>query len=55
VSALRWHAEDHCPDCGGELVWVDEITAAQPWGTGWTVRVCEECGKATGESTVAGV
>ena len=32
-----------CDDCGGELSWKIEFTAARPNGTGYEIVVCEEC------------
>lgn len=41
-----------CPveDCGGELVWATEITAACPFGTGAMIEICDTCGEPTGRS-----
>jgi hypothetical protein len=54
------HSDDNCSECGGELVWADEIEsgnngALSDQGTGRMIRVCEECGKASGEARWVGV
>ena len=45
---------DLCPECLGELVWVTEYSSAQPSGTDYEVRECEDCHKATGERQLVG-
>ena len=32
-----------CPVCGGELAWVVEITPSHPWGTGYDIKLCNDC------------
>ena len=41
-----------CKQCGGALVWIDEVYVGQ--GTGYLIQVCEECGLATGERARVG-
>lgn len=33
-----------CSECEGEMVWMVEITRSHPFGTGYEVLACEECG-----------
>lgn len=33
-----------CIECEGELTWTVEITNARPFGTGYDVLRCEDCG-----------
>lgn len=33
-----------CSECEGELTWAVEITGAHPFGTGYDLLLCEECG-----------
>lgn len=33
-----------CSECEGEMVWMVEITRSHPFGTGYEVLTCEECG-----------
>ena len=37
------HYEETC-QCGGIIIDATEITSAQPTGTGYVLRVCEDCG-----------
>lgn len=35
-----------CASCGGDdLVFADEMSAARPFGTGYVVLMCAECGE----------
>ena len=39
------HRQRVCAECGSEdLAWGVEITGAAPWGTGFDVLRCAECG-----------
>ena len=40
----RTNAAPECGECGGALHWCVEYSAAHPWGNGYDVLVCEECG-----------
>ena len=38
-----------CDVCGGDCIWAIEHTAAtEPYGTGYLIEVCEDCGRETG-------
>lgn len=41
------HRQRVCADCEGELWEVVEYSARCPWGTGYLVWACEECGEMT--------
>ena len=41
-----------CTECGAELFWCDEITGAHPWGTGYSILVCNDCGQEYGRRYV---
>lgn len=32
-----------CPECGGDLHWVVEITGRNPFGSGYDILLCEDC------------
>jgi len=53
------HSEDYCSQCGGELIWADEIEtgwngAYSDQGTGRIIRICEDCGRPSGEAREVG-
>jgi len=42
-----------CADCGSdEIVWGDEITDRSPFGSGYSILLCLECGAAVEDERV---